>query len=349
MANDDHKIIANPAIWRSLLDPNSPGGNAVHPPVGKWLIGAGEAMFGFTPYGWRFMPAVFGTLALLLTARIARRLFRSTLAGCLAGLFLAFDGMEFVMSRTALLDIFVMFFTLAAFGCFLVDRDKMRTRLVDWRESLPPTPLPDDTRGPKMGWRWWRTAGAVCIGLDLGVKWSGVMVIICFMLLTTLWDHGAYRAVGIRRHWALSFRRLWQPVALFVVVLVTYTASWTGWFVTKDGNYRQWAAQHNAIHVRFLSALRSWWQYHWDTYHFHVGLDSPHAYMSNPWSWLVMGRPTDFYYCSQGSEGCPPLGKDQHQQVLAMGTPQLWWLATIAMIWCRGAGWAARTGARARS
>jgi dolichyl-phosphate-mannose-protein mannosyltransferase len=334
MTPDDMKIIANPHIWRSLLDGDK-AGNAVHPPVGKWMIGGGEWLFGFNPVGWRFAAALCGTLAILMTARIGRRLFRSTLVGGLAGLFLAFDGMEFVMSRTALLDIFVMFWTLAAFGCFLVDRDKMRGRLVAWRESFPPTPLPNDALGPKLGWRPWRVAGAVCLGLDLGTKWSGIMVILVFIPMTMLWDHAAFRAVGIRRHWgAFARRALWQPAALGVLAIVVYVCTWAGWFITKNGYDRQWAAEHGAIHVRGLSALRSWWQYHWDTYHFHVGLDSPHPYMSNPWSWLVMGRPTDYYYCSQNQAGCPALGPDQHQQVLALGTPTLWWFATIALVWC---------------
>jgi hypothetical protein len=30
----------------------------VHPEVGKWLIGLGEKTFGFTPLGWRVVPAV---------------------------------------------------------------------------------------------------------------------------------------------------------------------------------------------------------------------------------------------------------------------------------------------------
>ncbi|NEE46597.1 phospholipid carrier-dependent glycosyltransferase, partial [Streptomyces sp. SID8455] len=50
---------------------------------------------------------------------------------CLAGLLLAVDGLHFVMSRTALLDLIVMFFVLAAFGCLVVDRDRARRRLAD--------------------------------------------------------------------------------------------------------------------------------------------------------------------------------------------------------------------------
>src|SRR5947209_5022941 len=87
--------------------------------------------FDLSPFGWRFAAALVGSLSILLLARIARRMTRSTLLGCFAGLLLALDGLEFVMSRTALLDIFVMFWVLAAFGCLVVDRDAYRTRLAD--------------------------------------------------------------------------------------------------------------------------------------------------------------------------------------------------------------------------
>ena len=106
------------------------GDSVVHPPVGKWMIGFGESLFGINnSYGWRFASAVVGTLSILMLARIARRLFGSTLLGCVAGLLLAVDGEHFVHSRTGLLDIFVMFWALAAFGFVLIDRDWARAKL----------------------------------------------------------------------------------------------------------------------------------------------------------------------------------------------------------------------------
>ena len=45
----------------------------VHPPGGKWTIALGEQLFGFTPFGWRFVVALAGTLAVLMVARIGRR------------------------------------------------------------------------------------------------------------------------------------------------------------------------------------------------------------------------------------------------------------------------------------
>ena len=47
----------------------------------------------------------------------------------MAGLLFAVDGHAIVQSRTSLLDIFVMFFALAAFGAVLMDRDDGRRRL----------------------------------------------------------------------------------------------------------------------------------------------------------------------------------------------------------------------------
>jgi dolichyl-phosphate-mannose--protein O-mannosyl transferase len=60
---------------------------------------------------------------------------------------------------------------------------------------------------------------------------------------------------------------------------------------------------------------------------FHTGLVEKHAYQANPWSWIVMGRPTSFYY--QSPEGCG--AENCAQEVLALGTPFLWWIGTIAV------------------
>ena len=113
----------------------------VHPPLGKWLIAAGIAVFGDGPVGWRVPAAVAGTLCVLLLIRIVRRMTRSTLLGCVAGLLLAVDGLSIVQSRFALLDIFLAVFVLAGFGCLVVDRDRFRDRLA--RLSRIPALVPE--------------------------------------------------------------------------------------------------------------------------------------------------------------------------------------------------------------
>src|SRR5581483_9222581 len=134
----------------------------------KWMIAIGEWMFGATPFGWRFMPALIGTLSVLVIARIGRRLTGSTLLGCAAGLLLALDGLELVTSRTAILDIFIMFWILCAFGCMLVDRDTSRAKLAEKLEAVKDAPFGARFSSPFGGpagaglgpfvFHWWRIA-----------------------------------------------------------------------------------------------------------------------------------------------------------------------------------------------
>ncbi len=128
-AND--LILGSDGNWRILDLFTGDPEFVVHPPLGKWTIAVGEQLFGATPFGWRFAVAVLGTLMILMTARIARRLTRSDLVGTLAGLLLAVEGMHLVMSRSGLLDMVLAFWVLAAFGLLLIDRDRTRGRLAD--------------------------------------------------------------------------------------------------------------------------------------------------------------------------------------------------------------------------
>ncbi len=102
---------------------------AVHPDVGKWLIALGEKAFGMDPFGWRVSAAVVGSLMILVMCRFVRRLTGSTLLGCVGGLLLGLDGLHLVLSRLALLDIFLAFFLLCAVHCLVADRDWLRRRL----------------------------------------------------------------------------------------------------------------------------------------------------------------------------------------------------------------------------
>ncbi len=45
----------------------------VHPPLGKWVIAAGEKVFGPDPFGWRIGVAILGILSVVLLALIERR------------------------------------------------------------------------------------------------------------------------------------------------------------------------------------------------------------------------------------------------------------------------------------
>ncbi|MGI5460701.1 dolichyl-phosphate-mannose--protein mannosyltransferase [Streptomyces sp. CA-249302] len=329
----DPKILADPQV----IPLSDAGSFVAHPPMGKWVIAFGENLCGLDPFGWRFMTALLGTLSVLMLCRIGRRLFRSTLLGCLAGALMAVDGLHFVMSRTALLDLVVMFFALAAFGCLLVDRDRARARLA---AALPVGPdgfaRPDPQTGEHAGTglRPWRLAAAVFLGLAAASKWNGLYFLVFFTALTLLWDVGARRVAGAYSPYRAVLRKDlgWSVVSMVPVAVLTYLATWTGWFLSDKGYDRHWADGRGGTWSWIPAPLRSLWHYEHAVYEFNINLHSWHRYKSNPWSWLVQGRPVSFYYESPkpGQQGCRT-SVDCSQEILGLGTPLLWWTACFAL------------------
>jgi dolichyl-phosphate-mannose--protein O-mannosyl transferase len=311
------------------------GEYVVQPEVGKLLIAVGEWFYGLTTLGWRFAPAVVGTLAVLVMCRVARRLTRSTLLGCTAGLLLSLDGLEFVLSRTGILDIFLMFFVLAAFGALIVDRDVSRGRLAE-AVVLRPT----DEAGPALGIRKWRVIAGVLIGLACASKQYGVWYILGFAGLCIAWDIGARRTAGLRSYVRGGLVRdgKWLPLTLGVIPLATYTLTWMGWFTTNTGYDRDYA-QSVGVTNPVLAPLYSLFEYHKEMVTFGVGLNARHPYMSQPWDWFFITRPVAFYWTSfTDSAGLhvakPGTTGPWVQEVLAIGNPAIWWVSIPAMAVC---------------
>ncbi len=318
-----------------------------HPPLGKWVISLGEWAFGLHPFGWRVMVALLGTITVLMLARIGRRLFSSTLLGCTAALLMSVDGLQFVMSRVGLLDGVLMFFVLGAFGCLLVDRDHTR-------EYLRAARAEGGTAGDevRLGLRPWRLAAGLLLGAACATKWNGAQILAVFGLLTVLWDQAGRRWAGARSPYRGMLRRDALPALLSLVgvAALVYLGSWAGWFLTKGGYDRQWAvgraglspARTPVLDVQLPQVsmswvpegLRSWWHYQSQMYDFNTGLSTPHTYQSNPWSWLVQGRPVSMYWqqLPQGQQGCTAPGGCA-SQILALGTPLLWWTACFALLY----------------
>ncbi|MDV2977654.1 dolichyl-phosphate-mannose--protein mannosyltransferase [Pseudarthrobacter oxydans] len=313
----------------------------VHPPVGKWMIAAGMGIFGpDNPFGWRFAAALTGTLSILLLSLIALKLFRSLPLAGAAGLLLAVDGHHLVMSRTSLLDIFLMFWVLAAFGFLLLDRDSGRRRLALRlaRAAADNGGRPTTGQllsGPWLGIRWWRVAAGICLGLAVGTKWSGLFFLAGFGLLTVLWDLNARRVAGIRGWISGGIIKDGIPafISMVPVAGLVYAASWTGWFRSENAYFRRWAQSNASPGWDWLpDAVRSLAHYHREAYTFHQGLGSDHPYEASAWSWLVLGRPTSFFYETppQGSPGCAV--EKCTSAILSVGNPLIWWGAVISLV-----------------
>ena len=331
---NDSVTAGNPDVMRDTAS------FIVHPQVGKWIIAGGEHLFGMNSFGWRFGSLVFGTLLVFVTIRLVRRVSRSTLVGGLAGLLLTFDGLAFVMSRTALLDIFLAFFLVAAVACLAADRDWFRHRLAD---HLQRNGLADlaGRFGPALLVRPWRLAAGVCFGLALGSKWNAVYVLAAFALLSLAWDVGARRlaGAGVRANWAVLRDGLPAFVSLVVLSGLVYVGTWASWFATSGGYDRQWGADHpEATTTQVLGPdLASFLHDQRDIWNFHTGdfiNGSQHSYRADPSGWLVLARPIAIDAQNDikpGVDGCA--GPDNCIRVIVgLGTPALWWVAVFALI-----------------
>ncbi len=348
VAEANEKILAGRTLGLWTDTPNM----VVHPEVGKWLIALGEGAFGMTPFGWRVSAAVVGALMVLVMIRLARRVTRSTLLGLVAGLLMCFDGLHLVLSRLALLDLFLAFFVLCAVSCMVADRDWMRARLAD---AVPAgTRLAPTSWGPMLWWRPWRLASGLCWGLAVGTKWSALFPLAAFGILLWLWDAGARRSFGVRRAvWKSAVVDALPAVGYVVVLpLLVYVASWTGWLLNAGayeralsdtqygpywGNYLRQDAE--GFFPELWQSLRSLWHYHHDVYSFHTGFlnESTHIYQSNPWGWLVLNRPVGVdaqLEIQPGDQGCAAAtGSTCLRQVLLLGNPVLWWAGCLAALW----------------
>lgn len=329
----------------------------VHPEVGKWLIAIGEKSFGMDPFGWRISAAVVGSLMVLVMCRLARRVTGSTALGCVAGLLLSLDGLQFVLSRLALLDIFVAFFTLAGVACMVNDRDWLRARLA----RLMPEPITDSHGwGPVRAllFRPWLLVGGICWGLALGTKWEAIYPLAAFGVMVWLWSAGACRSFGVR--WPVLKSAVADGVPAFVylvlVAALVYLASWTGWLIhaqeyekhlsaTQYTHYaggKDWPTRNQKDASGFgevTQSLSSLMHYQRDVYVFHTHFlnDSTHTYASQPSGWLLLNRPVGVAAdtgIKPGTQGChAPADSDCLRQVLLLGTPMLWWGGILALIY----------------
>lgn len=340
--NADERIVDGDLSTLTRTDP----AQIAHPDAGKWLIALGEQLFGMNSFGWRSSAAIVGALTVLVLSRLVLRLTKSILIGCLAGLLLTFDGLHFVMSRAALLDVFLTFWIVCAVTCLVADRDWIRARLNTFHPFRP-----------------WQLAAGVCFGLACATKWNGLYALAGFGVWTVVCEVLARRrqrqATGIGRGFFATWFAVGLPAFLSIVgvAFVVYLASWTGllnhyelyarrfggaddpWI---DGSASGWFASA-------VDALRTLWQFHVITWNFHTGdylATAEHPYASNPWGWLLLERPVAFDAVNDiAAERCGAAADSSClREVLALGNPAVWWTGLVVlivspMVWWRTRDW----------
>ncbi len=90
-----------------------------HPPLGKLLMAASVAVFGMTPFGWRFAGAFMGVLMLPALYLLSLQLTKKRTIATVSMVAFALDLMHFTQTRIATIDSFPLLFILLSYLCMV--------------------------------------------------------------------------------------------------------------------------------------------------------------------------------------------------------------------------------------
>jgi dolichyl-phosphate-mannose--protein O-mannosyl transferase len=235
----------------------------VHPPTAKLLIAIGVGLFGYTPWAWRLVPALAGTLLAPVFFLLARRVLASERAALLASCLLLLDGVYLVQSRVAMTNIFAVLFQCAA-ALVLVRVGRAERLSVAGMAAL-----------------------GCCLGLAVSTRW------------TSLWAMAFLGLVLL----ALRGRRLLRPreilltaMAFALIPLALYVASYLP--LLLRGHLRVAEAFPNAFHswADVVRGARHLWEEQLQVWRYHANLDATHPYFSAWYTWPWLYRPTWYFF-----------------------------------------------------
>ncbi len=319
--------------WLPGIEDNPGYGLVVHPPLAKQMEALFMLLGGYNAWSWRLASAVAGVIVVLLIAAIARRISGSLVAGVAAGVIAICDGLLLVTARSGMLDQAQVLFVVAAAYFAVRDYQQMQTRM---RDAYTAGLVQVHRWGPRLGFRWWRFAVAISLGLALSVKWSGLYYMAVFGLAVVGADYLRRRRFQVRQPLlgTAMLDALPNFVAAVIIPVLTYVFTWRAWFASETGVYRHAVESGRFDETQgwlwsFLpDTLQNFMYYHVSVLGFHSELTNSaghvHPWESKPWTWLATTRSL-LYYSPKDAEG-------NNLIILLVGTPVVWWVCVPVMV-----------------
>lgn len=272
--------------------------NREHPLLGKELIALGMQMFGDRPLGWRFFPALAGALALFAAMRALWFATQSRFATISYGLLLASGFYIFVNARIAMLDIFMLAFTVVAY----------------WQ-------LAAAMREPERGRVHLAFAG-IALGLALASKWNAAPLAllpgIAFFVIRLragrrrlLWSRRGAPVPGV----SLVEAAVWLGALPLAVYALTYAPAWF---------FAEGAIGSSGGSANFLAL-------HADAIRLQESVVKQHPYMSRWYQWVLNSRSIWYLYepVDGAQRGVLLIG---NPLTMLLGLPALLWAASEAVL-----------------
>lgn len=271
----------------------------VHPPLAKILIGIGINRFGMDSYGWRFIPWLAGCFVLPILYILARNVIPDRRCALIGTLLFAFDGCYFVLSRTAMTNVFAVLWQVCAITCFLLYLKQ------------------SSVRGGRFGHGGWLLVTGIFCGIGISTRWTCLWLIAFISglyALHTTWHvyhktHDPERSgpVSVVVYLAAALSGL---VHFYLMPGAMYLASY--YPLVKSGAYPDWD---------YVVSLQP------QIWNFHSTFTTNHPYYSQWYTWCFTYRPVWYHY--KDVEGTI-------HGILALGNPILWWASlpgVLAAAW----------------
>lgn len=271
--------------------------NREHPLLGKTLLAIGMYLFGDTPFGWRIMPLLAGTVAVGASMRALWQASHDRFATIAFGLLLVTGFHLFIHARIAMLDIFmVAFLAIAA-----------------WQFASA-------IRKPETG-RWRLALAGIAIGCALGAKWNAVPMAMAFGIVF----FAARLSAGRRR--LLTSRRgipvpgislieafVWLGVLPLIVYALTFLPGY--WLGTQFHPSPLAESGLIALHLEILELQQQ--------------VLTPHDYQSTWPQWVMNTRGIWYYYeAADGYQrGVLLIG---NPLTMLLGIPALLWCLIVGL------------------
>ena len=272
-----------------------------HPPLGKEIIASSIHLFGMTPFGWRFIGAVFGVVMLIVMYIFLKNMFGKTVIAVCGTLLLGFDFMRFVQTRIATIDTYGVFFILVSF--FFMYRHITTAADAPFRKSLTPLAL-----------------SGLFFGFGCAAKWivpyAGIgLAAIYIIRLVLLWRHyNESRKPGFAVY--LTKTLAFSVLFFGVIPVIIYCLSYIPYGLARGmtiGEGMLWDPEYYKII----------WENQVSMLSYHGELVATHAYSSWWYQWIINGRPILYYLQYDGN---------LRSSFAAFGNPVVWWGGFIAMV-----------------
>jgi len=292
------------------------------PPLAKLFIAAGEWLYGeyrvvfegaqgnaadlgFTPFGWRWMEAIFGTLVIPLMYLLAFRLWPNRAFASAAAVLACFDGMFFIQSRIGMIDIYPIFFILLAYWIFHIHLQSRTPR-----SSLITLVITGVAIGLAIAAKWIALAALASMLFIVAVRFLRRHVDVSLPAEGGPWRWGKSEAEGPALPGGASLAA-YLPLALAAFIalpLLIYVASWFPFF--ERGQFH---------------SLGDLCAYQVSSYEYHAHLTATHPYGSPWYSWPFLYRPVAYYFENSGLGTDAISGQPLVAGMANLGNPWIWW------------------------